>query len=127
MAVLRMPPRPRCLQLEPQPFRLVVQQVEAALLDPQLPPSVLADNKKVVTVMRQFVKNLEPPGGGYPPPFRHPRVTMVFRCAAAAHSCCCSGLRMLVGSLLSWEGCQWARQHMRIAGCDGVLLLASAV
>ncbi|PRW58250.1 T-cell activation mitochondrial [Chlorella sorokiniana] len=64
---------------EPQPFRVAVQQVEAALLDPQLPPPVLADNQKVVAVMRQFVKNLEPPGGGWPPPFRHPRVTMVFR------------------------------------------------
>lgn len=66
-------------QLEPQPFRVVVQQVEAALLDPQLPAPVLADNQQVVAVMRQFVKNLEPPGGGWPPPFRHPRVTMVFR------------------------------------------------
>ena len=54
--------------------------MEAALLDPQLPAPVLADNKKVVAVMRQFVKNLEPPGGGWPPPFRHPRLTLVFRC-----------------------------------------------
>ncbi len=70
--------------------------MEAALLDPQLPPSVLADNKKVVAVMRQFVKNLEPPGGGYPPPFRHPRVTMVFRCAAAAWGCVCMQARCCI-------------------------------
>lgn len=71
----RAPWRP---QLETQPFSTALKQLEAALSDPGLPPEALAANSKALVTLREFARNLSPPGGGYPRTFAK-RVEVVFR------------------------------------------------